>query len=143
MKDSEKAVEKKIGDWLKKTWVVGYSHFLNLYPLRFRKQPKIKVSGILYLYNSTDNRMTLPPSIHFRMFQRLLGNDFHPRVLLVMTMWEKVKAEQRETKLSTLTRNWGTNSAVVKHYGTKESAWDIVRTLLPLDGQNRQNVSIS
>jgi len=83
--------------------------------------------------------MTLPPAVHFRLFQNLCGDDFEGRVLLVMTMWERVKPEVRETRQKALTRNWGYRSSVVQHLGTKESAWDIVRNLL--DGQNRQNGS--
>jgi len=74
--------------------------------------------------------MTLPPAVHFRLFQNLCGDDFHGRVLLVMTMWERVKPEVRAMRLKVVTRNWGYPSSVVQHIGTKESAWDIVRNLL-------------
>ena len=115
---------------------MSYRLFNSLLPKQtFTPRKRIKVSGILYLYNSTDNRMTLPPSIHFKMFEKLLGKDFHGRVLLVMTMWEKVKPELRETRQKTLTINWGTNSLVVQHLGTKESAWGIVKALL--DSENK------
>lgn len=123
MKNQEKATEKKIADWLKRA---------------FGKQ--IRVSGILYLYNSTDNRMTQPPAVHFRMFQNLCGDDFQGRVLLVMTMWERVRPEHRETRQRALTKNWGYRSSVVQHLGTKESAWDIVRNLL--DGQNTRRNTV-
>lgn len=83
--------------------------------------------------------MTLPPAVHFKMFQNLCGDDFQGRVLLVMTHWEKVKPEVRENRHKALTRNWGYRSSVVQHIGTKDSAWDIVRNLL--DVQNRQNGS--
>ena len=133
MRDAERAVERKIGDWLKKASVASiYSYVQNLTRLRFGK--RIRVSGILYLYNSTDNRMTQPPAVHFDLFKNLLGNDFQGRVLLVMTMWERVKPDVRETRKKTLTRNWGYPASVVQHLGTKESAWDIIRNLL--DDQN-------
>jgi len=78
--------------------------------------------------------MTLPPAVHFKLFQNLCGGDIRGRVLLVMTMWERVKPEVRENRQKALTRNWGYGSSVVPHLGTKESAWDIVRNLL--EGQN-------
>jgi hypothetical protein len=83
--------------------------------------------------------MTLPPTVHLEMFQNLCGDDFHERVLLVMTMWERVKPEVRETRQKALMHHWGYHSSVVQHLGTKESAWNIVGKLL--DGQNRQNDS--
>ena len=74
--------------------------------------------------------MTQPPAVHFDVFKNLCGNDFQGRILLVMTMWERVKPDVRETRKKVLTRNWGYPSSVVQHMGTQESAWDIVRNLL-------------
>jgi len=118
LRDAEKVFERKIGDWLRRA---------------FGKQ--IRVAGILYLHKGTDNRMTLPPAIHFSLFQKLCGDDFHGRVLLVMTMWEIVREEHRQTRREGLTRNWSNNSPVVQHFGTKESAWSIVKSLV--DAPNR------
>ena len=81
--------------------------------------------------------MIHPPAVHFKLFQNLCGDDFHGRVLLVLTMWERLKPEVRETRFKIMTRDWGYPSSVVKHLGTSESAWDIVRNLLDDQEYNR------
>lgn len=94
----------------------------------------MRVNGILYLYKIDQNRMTDPPRPHFEMFKKLCGDDYTGRVLLVATMWEKVKKQEvREARKATLTNHWG--EMVVEHYGTKESAWSIVNTLLHPSGR--------
>jgi len=115
--NSEKQIEKKINDWLKKAF-----------------GRRIQVAGILYLHRITDNRMTDPPYPNFQMFQRLAGEKFHPRVLLVTTMWEIVKPAVGLQRKEELEKHWKemirNGSEVVIHNGTKESAWNIVQILL-------------
>ncbi|KAF8811034.1 hypothetical protein BYT27DRAFT_7185143 [Phlegmacium glaucopus] len=108
-------VEMKIREWSKQT---------------FGK--KIKVTGVLYLHDITQNRMTQPPH---QLFQKLCGDGFHARVLLVTTMWEKLKnLNDGERRRKTLEGHWreiiDRGSAVVRHHGTKESAWNVVQTLV-------------
>lgn len=95
----------------------------------------IKITGILYLYKITENRMTQPPLPHYQMFRRLCGEAFHARVLLVTTMWEKLSnQEDGERRDAILRQHWGEminkGSAVVCHDGKKESAWGVVKTLV-------------
>lgn len=62
------------------------------------------------------------------------------------TMWEKALSNQpqadqkkKEERERALNRHWGEmtakGSAVVRHYGTKESAWDALQVLV---GQRMQ-----
>lgn len=96
----------------------------------------INVTGILYLYNITQNRMTQPPH---ELFQKLCGDGFHARVLLVTTMWEKLKNRDDGVRREKgLKEHWNEmmikGSAVVRHWGTKKSAWDVVETLVKTPG---------
>ena len=96
---------------------------------------KRKIGGILYLYKINENRMTQPPLPHYQMFQRLCGKGFHTRVLLVTTMWEKLLNQaDGERRKEILKRHWSEmiakGSAVVCHYGDKESAWGVIKALV-------------
>ncbi|KAF8891112.1 P-loop containing nucleoside triphosphate hydrolase protein [Gymnopilus junonius] len=114
---SEKQMEKKINDWLKKSY-----------------GKRLRVFGILYLYRISDNRMTDPPYPNFQMFQRLLGAKYHPRVLLVTTMWEIVSPKAGEQRKKEVEKHWqemtAHGSAVLTHNGKRESAQSIVQRLL-------------
>ena len=95
----------------------------------------IKITGILYLHNISENRMTQPPLPHHEMFRRLCGEGFYARVLLVTTMWEKLlNQDDGERRKAILRIHWGEminkGSAVVCHDGTKESAWSVVNALM-------------
>jgi len=112
-------VEMKIQNWARQTF----------------HQKEIKITGILYLHKINEKRMTQPPFPHYQMFQRLCGEGFHARVLLVTTMWEKLlNQDAGERKKVILERHWSKmidkGSAVVCHNGDKQSAWDVVMALL-------------
>jgi len=111
-------VEMKIRNWLKQTC-----------------GKKRKIGGILYLYKINENRITEPPLPHYQMFQRLCGEGFHTRVLLVTTMWEKLLNQAvGERRKENLKRHWSEmiakGSAVVCHCGDKESAWGVIKALV-------------
>lgn len=95
---------------------------------------RLRVSGILYLYRITDNRMTDPPYPNFQMFQRLVGERYHSRVLLVTTMWEIVNPKAGEQRKKEVEKHWqemtANGSAVLVHNGTGDSARNIVERLL-------------
>jgi len=74
------------------------------------------------------------------MFQRLVGDRFHPRVLLVATMSEIAKPHVVEKRKNELEGHWKemirNGSAVRKHDGKNTTAWEIVKVLL--DKQNER-----
>jgi hypothetical protein len=93
----------------------------------------IKVTGILYLHNMTDNRLT-EPLLPYEVFRKLCGSDsLAASVLFVLTMCEKVTPETCQNRREYLTNHWkkmmGEKAAVYSHYGTKQSAWDAVTAL--------------
>ncbi|KIM49797.1 hypothetical protein M413DRAFT_438927, partial [Hebeloma cylindrosporum] len=111
--DEIRRIENEIGKWMKERFGGG----------------RVQVTGILYLYNIHQRRMTNPPRPHFEMFKKLCGDDYTGHVLLVATMWETVKAEElRKKRKAELMKHWG--DMVVEHHGTQESARSIVNTLL-------------
>lgn len=60
------------------------------------------LDGLIYLDRITDNRMTGSPYKNLRMFERLCGDAELNQVILVSTMWEKVRhatGEAREQEL--------------------------------------------
>ncbi|KAF8159694.1 hypothetical protein B0H34DRAFT_414003 [Crassisporium funariophilum] len=103
-----KHVEVMIQEWLKKAYAMR----------------KIKVAGILYLYNITNNRHT--PRRDRLMIENLCGDA--SRALLVTTMWERVDPNTGISSHDQLTAKW--TGGVACHNGTQESAWKIVEQLL-------------
>jgi hypothetical protein len=84
------------------------------------------VDGILYLLSMRNNRITPPPRL---LFEKLCGDDYSGRVLLVATMWERARNQELlETRKADLMDHWGT--IIIEHDGTKKSAWSIVNSLL-------------
>jgi hypothetical protein len=103
----------------------------------------IKLAGILYLHRVTDIKMGGVASSNLRMFKKLCGERFYPRVTLVGTMWDVVDratAEARETELKRKDDFWGRmikgGSQVRRHWNTRESAMDILDGLI---GDGRTN----
>ena len=94
-----------------------------------------KHTGILYLHSMTDNRLT-EPLLHYEIFKKLCGSGSLPvaaSVLFVLTMCEKVNPETCQNRREYLTNHWkemmGEKARVCSHYGTKQSAWDVVAAL--------------
>ena len=89
----------------------------------------IKVTGILYLHNITNNRLT-EPLPQYGIFRKLCGNEYPAKVVLVLTMCEN---SNPVTWKVYLTNHWkrkmGERAAVYSYYGTKKSAWDVVTAL--------------
>ena len=92
----------------------------------------IKVTGILYLHNLSDNRLT-EPLPHYEIFKKLCGIQYPANVVLVLTMCEKVKDEMSKEREEFLKNHWrkrmGKKGVVFCHHGTKKSAWDAVTAL--------------
>ncbi|PPQ76144.1 hypothetical protein CVT24_006585, partial [Panaeolus cyanescens] len=123
---SDMEILKLIAEWLKKTY-----------------KAKIKLSGIVYTHRITDNRMSGSPHRNLRMFKELCGDDAAKRVVFSTTMWDRltetgrVTAEEREKEL----RNafWKPmirlGSTCARFSNNPESAWNIIRDMIPKDGQ--------
>lgn len=74
-----------ISKWLEKTY-----------------RSSVKLSGLIYLHRISDNRMAGTPYKNLRMFGELCGDTAMNHVILVSTMWGRVKADignQREQQL--------------------------------------------
>ncbi|KAJ3559609.1 hypothetical protein NP233_g11224 [Leucocoprinus birnbaumii] len=79
-KRTDKEILTLISNWLQKTY-----------------KNDVKLSGLIYLHRIRDNRMAGTPYKNLRMFGKLCGDVAMNRVMLVTTMWQKLrKAEQRE-----------------------------------------------
>ncbi|KAF8232385.1 hypothetical protein L208DRAFT_1452237 [Tricholoma matsutake] len=82
---SDTEVLTMIADWLAKTY-----------------KNKVKLDGIIYLHRISDNRMSGSPLKNLQMFAKLCGDGAIKNVVLVTTMWTKVKGdlgERREKEL--------------------------------------------
>ncbi|KAF5356827.1 hypothetical protein D9756_006604 [Leucocoprinus leucothites] len=47
----------------------------------------LRIAGILYVHNITETRIPSSVSKNFEMFQKLCGEKFYDRVILITTMW--------------------------------------------------------
>jgi len=78
---------------------------------------------MLYLHDINVGRTMRFPPVRL-LVEKLCGDDYSGRTLLVATRWEKEKDQKLllETQKEALMGRFGV--MVVEHYGTKESAWD-------------------
>lgn len=100
-------------------------------------QDKIELTGILYLQKIIDTRMSGVAFDNLKMFRKLCGKDYYPRVTLATTMWDLVKeatGKSRESELLSdddfwrdMTKN---GCRIDRHYGDRESAMDILRGII-------------
>ena len=83
---------------------------------------------MLYLHDINVGRTMRFPPVRL-LVEKLCGDDYSGRTLLVATRWEKEKDQKLllETQKEALMGRFGV--MVVEHYGTKESAWNIVNAL--------------
>ncbi|KAF9442974.1 hypothetical protein P691DRAFT_779134 [Macrolepiota fuliginosa MF-IS2] len=109
-----------ISEWLQKTY-----------------QRDIKLCGLVYLHRITDNRMAGSPLKNLRMFGNLCGDVAMNRVILLSTMWPKIKPEvgiAREAELRN--RFWaplierGSSIARLQDSNSAREAWNIIEALI-------------
>ena len=106
-----------------------------------RYEKGIKLAGIIYLHRITDNRMSGSPHRNLRMFGELCGDQAVKKVVLVTTMWDRVKKDpaknqdthnQRENQL--FDNYWKTmrdhGASTARFSNSAESAWQIIDTIL-------------
>jgi hypothetical protein len=78
--------------------------------------------------------MTDFPLLNTEMLQRLLGANAYSRVILVTTMWETLKGGGGEERFREISEKWtkvsDKQSTITRHYGTAESGWAAVESLI-------------
>jgi myosin heavy subunit len=100
-------------------------------------QNNIQLTGILYLQRITDVRMAGTALNNLRMFKKLCGESFYPRVTLATTFWDTVPeadGKRREAELMSTDEFWGRmierGSSVYRHSGTEESAMALLHSII-------------
>ncbi|KAJ3571941.1 hypothetical protein NP233_g3417 [Leucocoprinus birnbaumii] len=117
-------------------------------PLANAARSRRRLSGILYLHRITDTRMTGSATRNLQIFQKLCGDSYYRRVILVTTMWspdfgpeEQLECERLEAALQE--SHWQPmihlGSQVLRFLGTLESAQDIVNQIVGVECQEQQN----
>ena len=99
----------------------------------------LRLSGLLYLHRITDDRVGGTALKNLGMFRKLVGDHGMKNVILVTTMWGKLRqSDDGEARVKELTKTgkfWGgmiSSGAIHKRYdGTKEDALRIVQMMLP------------
>jgi hypothetical protein len=95
------------------------------------------VTGIIYLHRISDVRMTEQPLTHLKAFEKMCGDNYTEKILLVTTMWSLVDAPtglEREEELRA--KYWssmmacGSDMVRFEDMEDTESAWRAVRILL-------------
>lgn len=125
--DTEKSdaeVLSILANWL----AVTYSH-------------QTKLHGILYLHRIADVRFTGTARRNLKAFRDLCGQDALSKVLLVITIWEKLtlknEGEARERELETTDSLWGCmikrGNKLERHTNDMQSAKRLVDMFLPTD----------
>jgi hypothetical protein len=100
-------------------------------------QDKIQLTGILYLHRITDVKMAGTAFNNLRMFKKLCGESFYPRVTLATTFWDTVPeadGKRREAELMSTDEFWGRmiegGSSVYRHSGSEESAMALLQSII-------------
>lgn len=97
----------------------------------------IQLVGIIYLHRITDPRVGGIAYNNLKMFKKLCGEDYYPRIHLITSMWDIVSPEdgkRRETQLTQTDDFWAKmikgGSRVGRHRGTRESALAVLDDVL-------------
>ncbi|KAF8891111.1 hypothetical protein CPB84DRAFT_1849021 [Gymnopilus junonius] len=97
---------------------------------------KARLTGILYLHRITDNRMAGSPHRNLRMFGDLCGDKAARNVVLVTTMWDKLRSRDiGDRRQEELERNfWNPmikNGATTTQFeNTVQAAWEIIDNVI-------------
>ena len=96
-----------------------------------RYKKSIKLAGIVYLHKITDNRMAGAPHRNLRMFSQLCGDQGVKKVILVTTMWDKVKISTGAQREHDLRLNYWKGmmekgASVARFRNTQQTAWKII-----------------
>jgi len=98
-----------------------------------------KLATILYLHRISDNRMSGSAMKNLRLFSSICGKDAMPHVVIVSTMWSRVRKEEGIEREEILKREvWdnilGEGFSVKRFEDTYESAWNIVGSSMKVPG---------
>lgn len=109
---------------------------------------RVELSGIVYLHRITDVRFNGSAVKNLRMFRKLCGERFYPRVVLATTMWENLRGPDisqetginREGELTSNNDWWGLmikkGSKIFRHTDNEGSAWEIIDHILGIGGHD-------
>ncbi|WXC67195.1 hypothetical protein SNK03_012972 [Fusarium graminearum] len=98
---------------------------------------RLPLRGILYLHKITDNKMTQASLRHIQLLRKIVGDDALRNVILVTTMWNVLRPEDRNRALQReqqlLNGFWNTmidkGSYVAQFNGTPQSAYPLIHQL--------------
>lgn len=97
----------------------------------------IRLSGIIYLHNISHTRMAGSAMRNLFMFQKLMGEDCFPSIILATSFWGNVDPRvgaEREKELIGTDMFWGqmykSGSQIVRHTGDRTSALRILNILI-------------
>lgn len=117
---SDTVILEKLMDFMRESW-----------------EEKMLLSGVIYLHDLTEARMTGSNVTNLRMFRSLCGGDGLRNVFLTLTKWNETPledAERRQRELESPGGFWGPylagGSKICRFMNTKESAEDLVREIL-------------
>lgn len=93
------------------------------------------MTGILYFYPISDNRVTRTPQKDLRLFQEIYGDQVHLSTVLVTAMWDEAEESQSEAAVEKLApgqwQNMIPRDAKVTHFlNTRESALSTIAHIL-------------
>ncbi|RSL49414.1 hypothetical protein CEP54_012460 [Fusarium duplospermum] len=97
----------------------------------------VPLRGVLYLHKITDNKMTGSSLTYLNLLRSLVGEDALENVVLVTSMWNKLRDEDRSEALrreqELIDKYWGPmqekGSYVAQFDGTTDSAFSLVYQL--------------
>ncbi|GKU08218.1 unnamed protein product, partial [Fusarium langsethiae] len=97
----------------------------------------LPLRGILYLHNITEKRMTRTSQDYIQLLQDIVGDDALKNVILVTTMWNTLRPEDRKGAVNReqelLNTFWSPminkNAFVGQFAGTAESAYSLIYQL--------------
>lgn len=97
-----------------------------------------RFTAVIYMHRITDRRMTGISMETFRLFRKICGDDAMKNVTIVTNMWEEVdekvgQKREEEIKSNFFKDAFDHGAKMCRHYGTPDSAKDIVRQTLQLD----------
>jgi hypothetical protein len=94
------------------------------------------LTGVIYIQNITDKRMSGSALKQLRLLRQLCGADHYAHIALVTSHWDRVGAAEGEAREKQLCTDFWADmiekgAKVCRHTNTKESAIEILKLFLP------------
>src|SRR5882762_770031 len=91
----------------------------------------VKIAGIIYLHQITNNRANRSLLKNLKLFSRLCGQEAMPNVVIATTMWDVIKEERGAVREADLRKNFwmdmlAEGCSTARFDNTYETAWNIV-----------------